>query len=460
MKKRKLLLINPLNTRTKGNQFNSRSVPAPLGLVVIAAVTPQNWNVEVIDENIEEFKMKDADVVGITALTSQVSRAYEISEMYRREGITTVIGGIHASMMPQEASQYFDIVVTGEAEKIWPRVIYDIDQTDYNQIYHGGISSLKDLPIPRRDLLHTDYDFAVVQTTRGCPIQCEFCSVHTFNGTKYRVRPVKDVLDEIESIPQKKLQNTYDNLIGYSKRSKQRAIELFKGMIDRGIEKDWGCQVSINFAEDDEVLKYASEAGCRLVLIGIESEVTEELQEIKKDVNLKLGVKNYKTSFEKIHDYGIGITGTFMYGFDEDTPEAMEKRTDFIINSSLDSYQATIYTPLPGTALFDRIEKDNRLLFTNYPEDWKRYNCLETVIKPNKMGADELTERMLSNWGQMYNKKVLYRKLLKSIKNTGNLKAALWSFISNIDRHNIVFFSHDRDLYDYNEMMQGVAYKT
>ncbi len=459
MKKRKLLLINPLNTRIKGEQFNARSAPAPLGLVVIAALTPSNWEIEIIDENIEKFEMREADVVGITALTSQVNRAYEISSMYRKEGITTVIGGIHGSVMPAEATKYVDIVVTGEAENLWPRVIHDIEHKNYKSIYNGGFCSMENTPIPRRDLLHPDYGFSVIQTTRGCPMQCEFCSVHSFNGTKYRMRPVNDVLDEIENIPQKQIQITDDNLIGYSKKSKQRAIELFKGMIDRGIEKDWGSQVSINFADDEEVLKYASESGCRVVLIGIEAEITEGLKEIKKDVNLKTGIKNYEKSFEKIHKYGIGITGTFMYGFDEDTPEKMDKRTDFIINSSLDSFQSTIYTPLPGTPLYDRIAKDKRLLFTNFPEDWKRYNCLETVIQPNKMTPEKLTEKMIENWDRMYDKKVLYKKLLRSIKNTGNLKAALWSFISNIDRHNIVFFSHDKKLYDYDELIKGVNFK-
>lgn len=456
MRRKKLLLINPFNTWTKGIKYDPRTVPTPLSLSMVAALTPPHWDVEIMDENIQDFEMKEADLVGVTALTSTAFRSYEIIEMYCKAGIKTVIGGIHASMMPQEAAQYADVVVTGEAESIWSEVIHDFEHNELKKIYNGKLLPMEHSPIPRRDLLHPDYDYAVIQTTRGCPMQCEFCSVHYFNGRHYRARPVSEVLDEIEQIPQQKLNIIDDNLIGYNKKSRERAVELFKGMIDRGIEKDWVCQTSINFAEDEEVLKYAGKSGCRLALIGIESEAVEQLQESNKKLNIKAGVKNYEKIFDKIHQYGIAVIGTFMYGFDEDTPESMERRTDFIINSNIDAAQASIYTPLPGTGLYKRFEKDNRLLYTNYPEDWQKYHCLETVIRPKNMTAEELEERMYSNWERMYDKKVLYRKMLRSIRETKNIRSSIWGFASNIERHNVVFGPHDKPQYDYNEMLHGM----
>lgn len=457
MKRNKLLLINPLNSRVKGIRFDPQIVPAPLSLATVAGLTPANWDIEILDEGIEKFQMKEANLVGITALTSQVNRAYEISDMYRKEGIPTVIGGIHASMMPNEAVNYFDSVVTGEAESIWEKVIHDFEHNELKRIYHGKLLPMNNAPIPRRDLLNPDYGYAVIQTTRGCPMRCEFCSVHYINGSKYRERPVNEVLDEIEKIPKKKLNIIDDNLIGYSKKSKERAIQLFKGMINRGFDKDWVCQVSINFADDEEVLKYASESGCRLALIGIESEAVDQLNESHKNLNVKVGVHNYDRIFDKIHKYGIAITGTFMYGFDNDTPEAMDKRTDFIINSTIDSYQASIYTPLPGTGLYNKMEKEGRILYKNYPEDWERYNCLESVIKPKNMSSEKLFEKMYNNWERMYDQKTLYKKMLTSIKETRNLKASVWAFAANIERHNIVFGPHQRENYNYNHMLHGVT---
>ncbi len=456
VKKKKLLLINPRNTRMKRVKYDPRTVPAPLSIAMVAALTHPHWEIELFDEHIHNFEMKEADLVGVTALTSQVNRAYEISEMYRREGIKTVIGGIHASMMPEEASRFVDVVVIGEAESVWEEVINDFEKNQLKKFYKGEYIPMHKSPIPRRDLLDPTYEYAIIQTSRGCPMGCEFCSVTSFNGRKYRVRPIKDVLDELEQIPQKKVDFLDDNLIGYSKRSEQRAIELFKGMIDRGIDKEWFCQVSINFGENEELLKYASEAGCQIALIGIEAEGVEQLMESKKKQNLKVGVKNYERIFDNIHKRGMTVTGTFMYGFDGDTPEAMDKRTDFIVNSNLDSVQATVYTPLPGTKLYHRIKEERRLLYKNFPEDWEKYHCLETAIIPKNMTPEQLTEEMYKNWARMYDKKTLYRKFLRSHRETRNIKAAIHALVANAERSNIIFGHYNGATIDLREMLGGI----
>jgi radical SAM superfamily enzyme YgiQ (UPF0313 family) len=454
-RKKKLLLINPFNSYQKGVIFDTNTISPPLGLGIISALTPDNWDIEILDENFNEFKYKDADLIGLTALTSAVNRAYDIAGIYKQKGIPTVIGGIHASMLPDEALKYVDTVVIGEAESVWPQLIKDFENKKLKRVYQGELLSLENLPIPRRDLFHPGYNKSNIQTSRGCPMNCDFCSVHTFNGNKYRHRPIKNVLDELEKIKHDNVFVVDDNIIGYSKKSTERAIKLFKGIIDRGIKKDWVCQASLNFADNEEVLKYAAESGCKLVLIGIESEKIIQLQETNKKLNLKIGVDNYQKIFQKIHKYGISVLGAFIYGYDTDSKQDLFNRTDYILNSNIDAVQSTILTPLPGTRLFDKLVKEDRLLYSNFPKDWERYFFMEVVHKPKLMTAEELQEAIVENWKILYEKKLMQRKLLKSIKLTKNIKAAVWAYFANLERHNLCLGKKIHPV-DIEKMLSGL----
>ncbi len=306
---KKLILINPFNQHTKHGLHDTHALSPPLALGIIAGLTPAGWDIEIIDENFEDYSYAEADLVGITAVTANINRAYEIAALYREKGVPTIIGGIHASMLPEEAEKYVDVVVTGEAESVWDALIADFIDGKLKKRYRGELLPMKDTPLPRRDLFHPAYTYANIQTTRGCPMSCDFCSVHTFNGSRYRQRPVEDVLDELETIPQELVYFVDDNIIGYSKQSAERAIQLFKGMVERGIKKDWYCQASLNVADNEEVLEWAAKSGCRMILIGIESEKEEQLQEANKKLNLKMGIDKYKEVFDRIHRYGISVLG-------------------------------------------------------------------------------------------------------------------------------------------------------
>jgi radical SAM superfamily enzyme YgiQ (UPF0313 family) len=455
MKSKKLILINPFNQYTKGGLYDTHAMSPPLALGIIAALTPEDWHIEIIDENFDEFSFRDADLVGISAMTANINRAYEISAIYREKGIPTVIGGIHASMLPDEAARYCDVVVSGEAESVWHILIEDFLAGRLKPRYKGEFLPMKHMPAPRRDLFHPSYTYANIQTTRGCPMNCDFCSVHTFNGSRYRQRPVEEVLDELESIPFDRVYFVDDNIIGYSKQSADRAIALFKGMIDRGIKKDWYCQASLNVADNEEVLRYAAESGCRMILIGIESEKEEQLEEANKKLNLRMGTSKYKEVFDRIHKYGISVLGALIYGLDSDTVDDLYARTQFAIESNMDAMQATIVTPLPGTGLYDRMLKENRLLFTNYPEDWKHYHFLEVVHKPKKLEPKAFMEAMLDNWSIMYDDKLLQKKMLKTLKQTRSARAAAWAYLSNVERHNACFGDRKPPL-DPNIILQGL----
>ncbi len=435
----KLLLINPLSTKRVGLIRDQKSIYPPMSLAIIAALTPDNWDIELLDENFERFEYKEADLVGLTALTSQVMRAYEIAEIYKNKRIKTVIGGIHVSMMQDEALKYADTVVVGEAESVWKNVIDDFEANNLKKIYSGVLEPLVNSPQPRIDLYNQGYAFGSVQTTRGCPMSCDFCSVHTFNGKHYRPRPVSDVVDEFEKIPQTRVYFVDDNFIGYSKKSSQRVIDICKEIIARGIKKDWFCAASMNIAENDEVLEYAAKAGCRMIFLGIESELIDQLELTNKKMNLKIGVNNFSKVYDKIHEYGIAVLGAFIYGLDSDTPESIKNRTNYMLNSSIDSMQASILTPLPGTPLFNRMQKENRLIYNNFPADWVRYDFVEVVFKPKLMSASTLTNCINDAWETLYDEKRLKRKFISALKSTKNPISASWSYNSNLHYHNMVF---------------------
>ena len=197
------------------------------------------------------------------------------------------MGGIHASMASEEAGRYADSIVSGEAEGVWRGLLDDFERGRLKPRYEGIARDLLGSAVPRRELFSPEYLFATVQTSRGCPMDCYFCSVSPFNGRKYRQRPVEEVLDELESIPQKFIFFVDDNILGYGEDAEERAIRLFKGMVDRKMGKSWFCQASINFADNRELLRWAAKSGCRMVFLGLESADPAELKAMRKSLNLK-----------------------------------------------------------------------------------------------------------------------------------------------------------------------------
>ncbi|NCA75767.1 MAG: B12-binding domain-containing radical SAM protein [Alphaproteobacteria bacterium] len=438
-KKKTLLLINPANKSGSGFIVNKDTRYQPLSLGIIAALTPSDWKVKIIDENFRDFRYYEADFVGFTAFSSTVSRAYELAQIYRERGIKTVIGGIHVSMCPDEASKYVDSVVIGEAESVWPQVIRDFEAGTLRPVYKGILTDLIRSPRPRRDLFHPAYIFASIQTTRGCPMNCDFCSVTAFNGSHYRYRPIDEVIDEMAEIPQKNIFILDDNIVGNNAKAQARAIELFRAMIDRGIRKDWIGQASLNVADNEDVLKYAAKSGCRMLFIGIESEQEDQLSGANKRLNLRMGVNSYDHVFDKMHKYGIAVIAGFIFGWENDTPERIDHRVAFTRRCHADSIQTTLLTPLPGTRLFERMQREGMLVLNNFPDDWKHYGYESLVFKPATMDRIEMQKYIFKAFDTVYEPGFLKRRMLKSWWRTGSFITAYWSYMSNWNYRSMAF---------------------
>jgi radical SAM superfamily enzyme YgiQ (UPF0313 family) len=437
MTNKKLVLINPVNPLRTGLTVNKSSRFPPIGLGIVAALTPKSWEIALIDENWEPFTYQEADLVGITAFTASANRAYEITALYRERSVPVVMGGIHASTCSEEALRFVDTVVIGEAEKIWPKVIADFETGQLRRIYRGEWAELNGAPLPRRDLFYPEYMFASVQTSRGCPMDCEFCTVTAFNGHRYRRRPPGEVLAELETIRKKMLFFVDDNIIGYGEEARSQALAIFKGMVERNLNKWWFCQASLNFADDEEVLHWAGQAGCKMVFLGLEAEEVDALGEINKRLNLKRGMDYYAEAFRRIHKAGIAVLGAFIFGMDGDTPEKLKHRAKYMRRCGVDVMQTTMLTPLPGTRLFERYQKEGRLLYINFPQDWDHFDMTEVIHRPGSMESEMLAEMMDSLNKRLYAWPVLIRKAIGTFWQTRNKLTTMFAWNSNINYRNV-----------------------
>lgn len=436
----KLLLINPAPEKdiSLATSLPFMRVP-PLGLGYLAALTPPDWDIKIIDENIKRYKNEQADLVALTSVTYNAPRAYELASHFRKRDIKTVMGGVHASMLADEALQYTDSVVIGEAESVWLQLIRDFENNKLQKKYNGTRGPLENLPHPRRDLYPGKYIMKNIQTARGCPMRCDFCSVSAFNGGNYRERPVDDVLDELENIGSGHIFIIDDNIIGHGKKAEDRAIALFKGIRERKLNIRWGGQASINIAGNKQVLKCAQESGCHALFIGFESLSEDSLKSMNKQRNLSSGVKNYKTEIKTLQDYGIGVLGGFIFGSDNDNKDIFKRTADFIFDSEIDGSQLSILTPLPGTRLYHRLKEENRLLYTDYPKDWIHYDISDIVFRPKNMTPDELINGILDIYKSTASTSASLKRAFRTIIQTRSIYNGVAAYSCNHGYSSIFF---------------------
>jgi radical SAM superfamily enzyme YgiQ (UPF0313 family) len=378
-------------------------------------LTPPDWDIQFVDENFERFLPHKADLVAVTAMTVQANRAYEISQVYKKMGVPVVIGGIHASMVPEEALNHASAVVVGEAESLWPKVIQDFLGGCLKPIYENdAYPSLQQMAIPRRDLFSHKYRFDCIQTSRGCPFHCDFCSVPVFNGRAFRLRPVEEVIEELRTIRKKFVFFVDDNIVGIGPANEERAEALFEAMLRRGIKKHWISQASLNIARNDKLLCLMKRTGCLGLLLGFESLERETLLGSGKSQNLRNDEtprQSYGEVIRKLHKHGIAVNGYFCYGY-EDTKESILHSLDFILRSGMDITNTPILIPSPGTPMYERLS--DSLDFKNYPEDWSKY-LGRLVYCPRKATKKEFYEAYITSSRKLISLKEVFRRGIRSL---------------------------------------------
>jgi radical SAM superfamily enzyme YgiQ (UPF0313 family) len=381
----KIKLVAPHEHREDmiSSPFKLQRVNLPL----LAALTPPGHIITLVEEAFAtDDSNQDVDLVGITVLTEYALRAYQIADTYRRKGVKVVMGGIHPTVLPDEALEHADAVVVGEAEGVWPQLVADAAAGQLQRMYRAGkMTDLKGLPQPRRDLFpETTGKGSMpmpigVETSRGCPYDCEFCCIGQTLGQHYRVRPVQEVIAEIAAIDSPHL-FFVDDALGLNRMV---AKELFTDMIP--LRRQWLAQGTVSLAEDPELLGLMKRAGCLGLLIGFESVQKDTQDEVNKIKSL--GIDFYE-AMRRFHGEGFGILGCFVFGFDYENKDVFEQTHEFIMRSRMDCAQLRILTPYPGTRLYQRLISEGRLFVDDW---WLRGYPPDTLLyQPKGMTADEL----------------------------------------------------------------------
>jgi radical SAM superfamily enzyme YgiQ (UPF0313 family) len=381
----KFLLINPTAPQWRVRPGGTASWKtrvfrfSMLSSLYVAAALPPDATAEIVDEEVDVIDFDtDADLIGISFMTFNAPRAYEIADRFRAQGKMVVFGGYHPSLLPDEAAQHADCVCVGEAEGTVPRMIADFRNGTLQRRYVAGPVSLAGLPVPDRALIRTGRYAPVdtVQATRGCPSKCSFCSITSFFHQRFRVRPVDEVIAELRGLG-RYLLFMDDNLTA----DRGHAEELFRRMTP--LKKQWFSQCSIRIAYDDRLLKAAAASGCRGLFIGLESLSQDNLSNWHKKTNK---ASEFEWAIGKLHQHGIGVVPGIVFGYDGDTPAIFDQTLEFLLRTNVDALQATILTPFPGTPLHQEMEQQGRITDRN----WAHYDFGHVVFEPKQMSAATL----------------------------------------------------------------------
>ena len=435
----RIALINPVARRTQGYHTIGTYIPQ-LGLQVLANLVPDGHGVDIIDEVFGQRETESRlakggyDLVALTAYTSGATRAYEIAAACRRLGLPTIIGGPHASACPDEVVSHVDSVAVGECDEVWPQIVRDAAAGRLQPRYEGKHSDLEHTGLgrARQELqpINGRYDVAAIQTSRGCPVGCEYCSVTRFNGARIRRRRIADIIEEWNRTPRKFIFVVDDNFFGLNRRDAEWTKELLRALIRYGRPRRWFSQTTINMGDDPEALRLAYRAGCRGMLVGFETFNQESLKQYHKAVNRR-NLARYPELIRGFHRAGIAVFGGFIIGADDDTPETAADTVLAAARMGVDIIQVTNLTPLPDTRMFDRLKREGRLLAVNYPEDWERYTFVETVYQPKRMTARELDEAIYEVRYAAVTQNWVLKRALRTLLHTRSLSTALFVYGMN-----------------------------
>lgn len=390
-----------------GNYRSSDAMP-PLAIGILAARSA-DADMVFFDEKVEVVPLDaDVDLVALSVETFTARRAYAIADVYRQQGKTVVMGGYHPTFLPNEALLHADAIVVGDAEGAWEKLLRDFQDGQLEKIYQGDNKRpLVDYQINRAIFKGKKYaPIELAQFGRGCRFVCDFCSIASFYGPNVRSRPLEALQEELIAIASKKLLFFVDdNLFG----NKKTLLDLFEMM--KPLKIRWSCQISIDVARDPDLLDKLAESGCCFVLIGFESLIKENLRQMGKRWNNVAG--DYKQVVENLHKRGIGIYGTFVFGYDADTRESIDACVDFAIEARLEIANFNPLTPTPGSPLYDRLLAEDRLIS---PQWWldPAYKYGDAIFLPKSMSPDDLAEGVFEARKRFYSLRSIGLRILDS----------------------------------------------
>lgn len=397
----RILLINP--KRVGRQAFTRYMSSTPLALSTLKALTPQDIEVRIIDENNEPVEFNEHwDLVGITVMFHNSPTAIQIAAKFHQRGIKVVFGGFFSTLSYEFARPYADVIVSGEAEYVWPDVISDLRKGALKPFYKSErLIDLKDIPFIRKEY-YSPYDFTYhTETTRGCPYNCDFCSVTSFYGAKFRHRPIDHVVRQLDELRDKPIFFVDDNITGNPKYAR----ELFKAIAPLKIK--WSSQFSLSNAQDHEIMRLAAESGCQLLFTGIESLNLKNLQEVGKTWAKP---EKYKQWIKSTHDAGIGIYGSFMFGFDNDEPDIFKRTWDFCQENEIELAQFSVLSPIKGK-FYEKLIKENRI----FEIDHAKFNGLYPTFYPKNMTVEQLNDGLVWIWKTFYSKENIKSRLARLI---------------------------------------------
>ena len=380
----KIAFILPAVGRKSPKEYVKTWQMEPLAIAVLSALTPSDIDRVFHDDRLETIPYDDpVDLVAMSVETYTSRRAYQIARRYKKRGIPIVLGGFHPTLVPDEAMQHADAIVVGDAEPVWTNLLEDLRNNQLKPCYDGGQSGSLEGIVPDRSIFE-DKKYAklsLVETARGCRYDCEFCSVTSFYDATYRPRPISDVIDELRNLKKRSVFFVDDNFCADRKRLK----ELIGAIIDADLGIRWFTQVSIDVADDSELLDMLRKSGCICVLIGFESLESETLAKMGKRINDQ---GKFDAAIQRLRDHGISVYGTFVFGYDGDRRESFDKTLDFAVRNKLFFAAFNHLVPFPGTAIYERLRSEGRV-----EENWwlsPDYRFGQVAFTPKTLSAEEL----------------------------------------------------------------------
>ncbi|MBE3109769.1 MAG: B12-binding domain-containing radical SAM protein [Acidobacteria bacterium] len=382
----KILLVAPARKPCATPRKGSLTRFPPISLLYVAGLTPSGHEVSLVEEEFLPIDFDaDCDLVGITSMTANAPRAYLVADEFRRRGRKVVMGGVHPSVMPEEAKAHCDAVVIGEAEPVWNELLDDAEEGRLKSFYRGGTDwDLDQTPLPSRNtgIAPAALGVAPVVTSRGCPYACEFCCVRNLFGPKIRHVGIARVLEDIERTGSSRVMFLDDNIVG----DQAYAARLFAALVEAKIQ--WVGQASISFVRNAKLLDLAARSGCKGLFVGVESVSESRIERMNKGMR---NLRDTADAIARIMGKGILFHASIVFGFDDDDTSIFDRTLEFLGRTRVPSATFNILTPYPGTVIYDQFQKERRLLTT----DWRDFNHSTPTFMPRRMSVEELSEGFL-----------------------------------------------------------------